>query len=117
VAVITSGTVGEACPLAEDQPGLDAVVQCSCSLQGAILQAREWMEAGARERGQARWGMRQYQRRESCRESRGCNVHDGRSGRQPNAGGANTGLRREHLFKCCPHWKRQQELLWAEVRK
>jgi hypothetical protein len=23
---------------------------------------------------------------------------------------------REHLFKCCPHWKRQQKILWAEVR-
>jgi hypothetical protein len=24
---------------------------------------------------------------------------------------------REHLFKCCPYWKRQQKILWAEVRK
>jgi len=22
----------------------------------------------------------------------------------------------EHLFKCCPHWKRQQKILWAEGR-
>ena len=24
---------------------------------------------------------------------------------------------REHLLKCCPHWKRQQIILWAEVRR
>jgi hypothetical protein len=24
---------------------------------------------------------------------------------------------REHLFKCCPRWKRQQRLQWAEVRR
>ena len=24
---------------------------------------------------------------------------------------------REHLFKNCPHWKPQQEILWAEKRK
>jgi len=24
---------------------------------------------------------------------------------------------REHLFKCCPHWKRQQIILWAEVQR
>jgi len=24
---------------------------------------------------------------------------------------------REHLFKCCPHWKRQQIILWAEERR
>jgi len=23
----------------------------------------------------------------------------------------------EYLFKCCPHWKRQQNILWAKVRK
>jgi len=23
----------------------------------------------------------------------------------------------EHPFKCCPRWKRQQEILWAEVRR
>ena len=24
---------------------------------------------------------------------------------------------REHFFKNCPHWKRQQKILWAEVRR
>ena len=24
---------------------------------------------------------------------------------------------REHLFKCCPYWKCQQKILWAEVRR
>jgi len=23
----------------------------------------------------------------------------------------------EHLFKCCPHWKHQQKILWAEMGK
>jgi hypothetical protein len=24
---------------------------------------------------------------------------------------------REHFFKCCPHWKRQQNPLWVEMQR
>ena len=58
-------------------PGLSSMRSYSWRSRWAvILGVREWKEAVVRERCQARLGMGQHQRRESCKESRGSNVHD-----------------------------------------
>jgi len=65
----------EARPLADDGPRVNTVVQFGFAPRSYILHRSESGRRVVRERGQARWTWGSTSG-ESCRESRGSNVHD-----------------------------------------